>query len=117
MRLELLKLFYDVERACSLILEFTNGKSLDNYNQDALLRSGVERQFEIIGEALNNALRMEPALADMITDLKKIIAFRNIIIHGYAAIDNATVWEILKLNLPLLHQEVKEVLSSEESRY
>jgi len=110
MRLEILKLVYDVEQACSLILAFTEGKSLDDYNEDALLRSGVERQFGIIGEALNNALKMDPAFAEAITDIKKIIAFHNILIHGYAAINNARVWEIIKINLPVLYQEVQDIL-------
>jgi uncharacterized protein with HEPN domain len=110
MRPEILKLVYDVEQASSLILDFTEGKSLDDYNEDVLLRSGVERQFEIIGEALSNALKIDSSFADSITGAKKIISFRNIIIHGYAAIDNARVWEIIKINLPVLHKEAEEIL-------
>ena len=110
MRPEILKLVYDVEQASSLILDFTEGKSLDDDNEDVLLRSGVERQFEIIGEALSNALKIDSSFADSITDAKNIISFRNMIIHGYAAIDNARVWEIIKINLPGLHKEVEEIL-------
>jgi len=110
MRPEILKLVYDAEQACALILDFSEGKSSDDYNQDPLLRSAIERQFEIIGEALNKALKIDPSLEKSISDVKKIIAFRNIIIHGYAAIDNARVWEIVKINLPVLNRELKEIL-------
>jgi len=67
----------DIEQACSAIVEFTAGKTLAVYLADAMLRSAVERKFEIIGEALNRALALEPSLAARVTDTRSIIAFRN----------------------------------------
>ena len=80
-------------------LEFIQGKSFTDYGSDALLRSGVERQFEIIGEALNRLSRTDAAMAARVPDLPQLVAFRNILIHGYAVVDDATVWEAATVKL------------------
>jgi len=59
-----------------------------------MLRSAVERQFEIVGESLNQLSGADTALAERIPDLPRIVAFRNLLIHGYAAIDDRLVWEV-----------------------
>ncbi len=104
---------WDVHNGAELILTFTQDKSLENYLSDAMLRSAVERQFEIIGEALNQLSRNAPDIAAEIPDLARIVAFRNILIHGYAAVDNATVWRTVETDLPLLHQKVTVLLDRE----
>jgi len=114
MQLEALKFIYDVAEACRRLEEFTRGKSQGDYETDALLRSGVERQFTIIGEALHRALNLEPALADRISEARKIVAFRNILVHGYAQIENETVWGIVQNSLPVLRGEVAQVLAESE---
>lgn len=65
-------------RATELLAEFSNGKSFTDYLADAMLRSAVERQFEIIGEALNSLSKVDQALAASIPDLPRIVAFRKI---------------------------------------
>ncbi len=110
MPLEAKKYLYDIVAAAELILHFTEGKTLEQYEADALLRSAVERQFEIVGEALAQLARLDPVLASQITDYRRIIAFRNLLIHGYAQVDNRLVWDIVRSKLPVLHQEVKELL-------
>jgi uncharacterized protein with HEPN domain len=60
MRRRSLKYLYDVRQAAALLREFSAGKSFDQYAQDAMLRSAVERQFEIIGEALAQLSRIAP---------------------------------------------------------
>ena len=56
-----------------------------------MLRSAVERQFEIVGEALSQLAKAAPELAAQIPDLPRIVAFRNILRHGYAVVDNTIV--------------------------
>jgi hypothetical protein len=73
-------------QACELLHQFTSGRSFDDYGKDALLRLAVERQFEIIGEALSRALRVDPTLASAVTDSGRIIAFRNRLMQGYASV-------------------------------
>ncbi len=94
----------DVLAACDLLADFTRGKSFDDYAADALLRSAVERQLEIIGEALRVAVQHRPVLATQITDVPAIIAFRNQLTHAYSAIDHRTVWGVLERRVPLLFE-------------
>jgi uncharacterized protein with HEPN domain len=77
-----------------------------------MLRAAVERQFEIIGEALNQLSKVDPDLASAIPDLARIVAFRNILIHGYATVDDALVWQVLKERLPELHRVMRELLAN-----
>jgi uncharacterized protein with HEPN domain len=103
---------WDAREAAALIAEFTAGKLFADFNGDKLLRSAVERQFEIIGEALGNLAKLDPVLAAKITDLREAIAFRNILVHGYAAIDNERVWRVIERDLPRLEKQIRELLSS-----
>ena len=64
--LDIRKYLYDIQQACELLSEFTAGKTLDDYTTNAMLQSAVERQFEIIGEALNQMLRRDPALTPLV---------------------------------------------------
>lgn len=107
---EVLTHLFDVAQACELLERFTAGKRFEDYAVDPLLRSAVERQFEIAGEALNRALRLDPDLARRITDAGRIVAFRNRLIHGYASVSDEVVWGVLESNLSTLRAEVRAVL-------
>jgi uncharacterized protein with HEPN domain len=115
MRIESKKYLYDISRASALALEFVRGKSFADYASDAMLRSAVERQLEIAGEALAQLARIDLATASQISEYRRIIAFRNILIHGYAEIDYHIVWNVLELKLPLLRREVESFLYGDES--
>lgn len=110
MRVEAKKYLYDIQQAAERITSFTAGKTLADYEGDALPRSAVERQFEIIGEALARLARLHETSAARITDYRRIIAFRNILIHGYAEIDHRIVWDIVESKLPTLRREVSALL-------
>ena len=88
----------------------TAGKSFADFNSDLVLRSAVERQFEILGEALGQLARREAALAAKIPDLRQIVAFRNILIHNYALIDRARVWHTAQDDLPSLRAALDDLL-------
>ncbi len=114
--LEVRKYLFDIAQACELLAEFTAGKTFAHYRAESMLRSAVERQFEIIGEALNQALRLEPKLAARISDTRRIIAFRSRLIHGYASLADEVVWGVLESNLPILRREVEGLLKQAEGQ-
>ena len=62
MQHEAKKYLYDIEQACAALMSFVEDKTLDDYNDSLLLRSAVERQFEIVGEALNNAIKIDACI-------------------------------------------------------
>ena len=115
MKLETRKHLYDIRRAVDLLREFTSGKTFVNYEGDAMLRSAVERQFEIIGEAMTSFARIDKPAADRISHYRRIIAFRNILIHGYADVDDRLAWDVIKTNLPVLEREVDAMLKEVKS--
>jgi uncharacterized protein with HEPN domain len=94
-------------------MAMTNGESLAEFEQDIVLRSAVERQFEIIGEALGRLARLDAALAGQVPDLRNIVAFRNILIHGYAIIDRARIWRAVEQDLPPLCSVLNRLLNSD----
>ena len=104
------KYLFDIAEACNLITQFVHGKTLADYQNDPLLRSGVERQLEIIGEALNQAIQHNPAVSGMISNSSRIVSFRNRLIHGYATISDDVVWGVIETSLPVLTREVKALL-------
>jgi uncharacterized protein with HEPN domain len=114
MQLEAKKLLEDVRQACEQILAFTEGKTLSDYKQDRLLRSGVERQFEIIGEGLNRLVKTAPDVANQVSHYKRIISFRNILIHGYDLVEDAVVWDVVAKDLPLLHRQLVKLLGVDD---
>jgi len=107
------KLIWDAQQALQRIQRFVARKDFAAYQSDELLRSAVERQFEILGEALNQLSRLDPNMAEKIPDLPRIVAFRNILIHGYASVDDRLVWGVVESRLkPLL--DVVAALISED---
>jgi uncharacterized protein with HEPN domain len=70
-----------------------------------MLRLAVERAFAIIGEALSQLAKVDATLAAQISEHQRIIAFRNILIHAYAEVDNRIVWDVIQTKLPTLLQQ------------
>ena len=84
MRLESKKLLEDVAKALDLLDQFAAGRTFEDYQRDPMLRAAVEREFEIVGEALKQLSNRDPESAERIPELRRIVSFRNILIHGYA---------------------------------
>jgi len=104
-------LLWDAGEAANAIAAMTAGKSFTDFDGDVVLRSAVERQFEILGEALGRLARLDTALAARIPDLREIVAFRNVLIHGYAVIDRARVWRAVQDDLPALRAALEDLLA------
>lgn len=113
MRREPRAYLWDAHQAAHAIAEFTRGRGNDDFARDLLLRSAVERQFEIIGEALSQLAKIDSELAAKVPHLPRVIAFRNILIHGYAVIDRATVWRVIEENLPELERALATLLGNQ----
>lgn len=103
------KLLLDISLACQEIMEFTEGKSYEEFQEDRLLQLAIEREFEIIGEALFRLEKLEPdKLTERIPDYRKIIDFRNILAHGYDIIDVAAMWDFVQNRVPELLEKVQD---------
>lgn len=106
------KLLWDARHAAERIARFTAGKTFNEYEADEYLRSAVERQFEIVGEAMNQLRRVDSETATAIPELPRVIAFRNILVHGYANVDNRLVWGVLETDLPSLLTTLGRLLAN-----
>jgi uncharacterized protein with HEPN domain len=105
-------LLWDAHKRASAILEFVEGRTETDYLAEAMLRAAVERNFEVIGEALGRLRQLDPSLATKIPDLSRIVAFRNLLIHGYATVNDRIVWRTIKEDLPGLHAALSALLSA-----
>jgi uncharacterized protein with HEPN domain len=104
------KFLTDVLGSIDEITQFTlDIESLQAYEANRLVQRAVERNIEIIGEAVKRVTEGESPLK--IENARQIIATRNRIIHGYDSVDNAVVWSIVRKHLPLLRGEVEHLLN------
>lgn len=108
------KLLRDVLDAGAAIETFTAGSDFAGYCGNALLRSAVERQFEIIGEALRRLDATDERVFARISEAKRLIAFRNLIAHGYDGVDDSIVWQAIADKLPVLMLEAQALFSDIE---
>lgn len=102
---------WDVLNSIDLIQQFIGTRTLSDYSQDPMLRAAVERQFEIVGEALAQLSRRFPNIGSRISRCSEIIAFRNRLIHGYSFVADAVVWGVIETSLPILRAEVAALLA------
>jgi uncharacterized protein with HEPN domain len=110
------KLLEDVREAAAFVRRSVERTTLDEYRQDRLLRQAVERNFEIIGEAIGRLAKIDPATAAQIGAYAQIIAFRNLLIHGYDLVDDAQVWQVIHQDLPTLETEVAALLGEMDTQ-
>ena len=84
-------------------------KQYDEFLNNTLLRRAVERNIEVIGEAMNRILKADSNIS--ITNARQIVDTRNYIIHGYDTLVPDILWSIVINHFPLLKQEVNEFLN------
>jgi uncharacterized protein with HEPN domain len=107
---ELKRYLEDIAHSIEMIEIFIQKtESFQKYEQDAMLKSAVQWQISVIGEAVNNALKLDPTL--IITNARKVVDMRNKLIHGYDEVEDNIVWNVIVKYLPLLKEEVKLLLS------
>jgi len=100
----------DMLEACDAILAAVEGLDLDGYETSRLIRSSVEREFLIIGEALTALSRAAPDAFAAITQSRRIVDFRNQLAHEYPTVDDALVWGIVEHDVPVLRSECSVLL-------
>lgn len=109
MEIEIKKFLFDIFESITSIENYLGEKRDFNiYLNDKMLRRAIEREFEIIGEALNRIDKLEPTIK--ISSKKQIISVRNRVIHGYDKIDNEIIWGIIVRHLPILKIEIESLL-------
>ncbi len=110
MKDDILANLHDVIAAGQEIKTFVSGRTFDDYKSDSMLRSAVERKFEVMGEALTRIRKDEEEVLTKIRDHRDIISFRNILIHGYDTIDDRIVWGVIQEDLDNLLEDVAHLL-------
>jgi uncharacterized protein with HEPN domain len=104
------KLLEDIRDAAAFIRETVRGRTLDDYQADRLFRQAIERNFEIIGEAMNRLAQHDPDTAAGISKHRQIIDFRNVLSHGYDLVNHRLVWSTIEEEVPVLLAEVEALL-------
>ncbi len=109
----ILKWLYDVKMSIEEIDSFFEPIEKDflKYRQNKMLKRAIERNLEIIGEAINRIITRDSSYAEKITNSKAIIGLRNQVIHAYDNISDENIWAILINHLPKLKKEIDELLN------
>ncbi len=104
----------DIQNSIDSINEYLGTeRNFNTYESNKLLRRAVERELEIIGEAVNRILKVDPEID--ISDSRRIVNLRNLVIHTYDSVDNVIIWGIIDKDLPLLKNQVAELLKNKNS--
>lgn len=103
----------DALLAATEIIEWTSNKTFTDYTTDKRMRYSLERQFEVLGESLNAADRIEENLRHMIPEIGEFIGLRNVITHAYFRIDDEVIWSAIRLDIPLIQARIVEYLGND----
>jgi uncharacterized protein with HEPN domain len=105
----------DILEASEAIAAAVRGLDLAAYQSNRLVRSSVEREFIIIGEAVAALVRVAPAIFAAITRARRIVDFRNQLTHQYLTVDDALVWAIIETDVPVLQRECAALMKRTQS--
>ena len=110
MKTQTKKRLLDAFTACQAIGSFVADYNFADFEQNLMLRSAAERQFEIIGEAMHQAEADDPEVTDVLPELRRIVGMRNRIIHGYDSVDDELLWQTIQHNIPPLRKHLEQIL-------
>ena len=99
----------DAITACELIIEFTKTLVKDEFYVDLKTKAAVEREFEIVGEALNRIKKIDVGILAEVDNWREIIGFRNVIAHGYDVVEDEIIWDSVKRDIPILLKQLKKI--------
>ncbi|MCK5134593.1 MAG: DUF86 domain-containing protein [Bacteroidales bacterium] len=109
MKREIKKHLFDIKTSIDSINEYLGEKrDFSEYQENKLLRRGIEREIEIIGEAMNRILKLDQET--QIENSRQIVDTRNWVIHGYDKVDDVVIWGIVSNHLPKLKKEIEDLL-------
>ena len=106
------KRLLDAYMAAQRIVSFTDGKTIDDMWKDRGLQLSLHKLIEIVGEALNQANRIDPEIAAAIPDFRRIVDMRNRITHGYDSVDYGVIWQVSTEYVPRLLPSLDRLLES-----
>jgi uncharacterized protein with HEPN domain len=104
------KYLYDIINCSEFVLELTKDKTVEGYENDRVFRSALERELQIIGEAMLQLDRVSPETVEKISEHRSIIGFRHVLVHGYDSLDPDTVWNVVETKIALLLKQAKALL-------
>lgn len=105
-----------IHEAAGYIEADTAGMTFEAFEVDRRTRQLVERNFEIIGEAVNRLRRHAPEMVKQISAYDKIVGLRNVLIHGYDRVNYPALWFTVQESLPILREEVEALLREAEAQ-
>jgi len=105
------KYLYDIANCSEFVLQLTKDKTVDDYKNDRVFRSALERELQIIGEAMLQLDHISPETVDEISEHRSIIGFRHVLVHGYDSLDPDTVWNVVETKIQVLLKQAKELLA------
>ena len=110
---EIKKYLHDIgESVCSIEHYLGDQRNFFAYTENKMLRRAIEREFEIIGEAMS---RIDKLLPDIpISSKRQIMGMRNRVIHGYDKIDDEIVWGTIVRHLPVLKIEIEKLITTNQ---
>lgn len=110
MQHELYKFLYDIQCSIESIEDFLgNNRDFNVYQTNKQLRRAVERELEIIGEAMSCVLKIDNSIS--IQNPRKIVDLRNFVIHNYDKVDDIIIWGILINHLPILKEDINKLMN------
>ena len=104
------KYLYDIINCSEFIVQLTRDKTVDDYKNDRVFRSALERELQVIGEAMLQLDHISPETVEKISEHRNIIGFRHVLVHGYDSLDPDTVWNVVEIKIEILLNQAKELL-------